>query len=77
MEEPEDKERKMRGRPRYPDKPMLNALMLIPFGIASEKELARRLETMHNSDHTKIYSKPKQTSFLFHDNLKYCGTLFT
>lgn len=43
MEEPEDNERRMRGRPRYPDKPMLNALMLIPFGVASENELARKL----------------------------------
>jgi len=32
-----------RGRPRYPDKPLLNALILIPFGVASENELARKL----------------------------------
>lgn len=43
MEMPETDERRTRGRPRYPDKPMLNALMLIPFGVASENELARKL----------------------------------
>jgi len=43
MEMPEADERRTRGRPRYPDKPMLNALMLIPFGVASENELARKL----------------------------------
>jgi len=32
-----------RGRPPYPPKPMLNSLILIPFGIASERELARKL----------------------------------
>jgi len=39
----EANEHRTRGRPRYPDKPMLNALMLIPFGVASENELARKL----------------------------------
>jgi len=43
MEMPEADEHRTRGRPRYPDKPMLNALMLIPFGVASENELARKL----------------------------------
>lgn len=43
MEEPEEEGRRIRGRPRYPDKPMLNALMLIPLGMASENELARKL----------------------------------
>jgi len=43
MEMPEADERGTRGRPRYPDKPMLNALMLIPLGVASENELARKL----------------------------------
>jgi len=44
MEEPEAREKpKKRGRPRYADKPLLNALILIPFGVASENELARKL----------------------------------
>jgi len=43
MEEPEAEERGTRCRPRYPDKPMLNALTLIPSGVASENELARKL----------------------------------
>jgi hypothetical protein len=44
MEEPEVREKpERRGRPRYPDKPLLNALILIPFGVASENELARKL----------------------------------
>jgi len=44
MEEPEAQEKlERRGRPRYPGKPLLNALILIPFGVASENELARKL----------------------------------
>jgi len=43
MKMPEADERRTRGRPRYQDKPLLNALMLIPFGVASENELARKL----------------------------------
>jgi len=44
MEESEAQEKlKKRGRPRYTDKPLLNALILIPFGVASENELARKL----------------------------------
>lgn len=44
MEEPAAQEKpKRRGRPRYPDKPLLNALVLIPLGVASENGLAQKL----------------------------------
>jgi len=44
MEEPDDQEKpKRRGRPRYPDKPLLNALVIIPLGVASENGLAQKL----------------------------------
>jgi len=47
MEEPEAQEKsKKRDRPRYSDKPLLNALILIPFGVASENELARKLSEL-------------------------------
>jgi len=42
----EDSEASKRGRPPYPSKPMLNGLLLIPFGIASERELARKLRSL-------------------------------
>jgi len=42
----EDSEASERGRPPYPSKPLLNSLILIPLGIASERELARRLKTI-------------------------------
>ena len=38
MEMPEADEHRIRGRPQYPDEPML-----IPFGAVSENELARKL----------------------------------
>jgi len=44
MEEPEG--RRGRGRPCYPPKAMLNSLLLIPLGVASERELARKLKTI-------------------------------
>jgi len=44
----EDSEPLKRGRPPYPSKPMLNGLLLIPFGIASERELARKLRSLPN-----------------------------
>ena len=42
----EDSETSKPGRPPYPSKPMLNGLILIPFGLASERELARKLKTI-------------------------------
>jgi hypothetical protein len=42
----EDLEASKRGRTPYPSKPMLNGLILIPFGIASERELARKLRSL-------------------------------
>jgi len=42
----EDSDASKPGRPPYPSKPMLNGLILIPFGLASERELARKLRSL-------------------------------
>jgi hypothetical protein len=42
----EDPEASKLGRPPYPFKSMLNGLIMIPFGIASESELARKLKAI-------------------------------